>query len=50
MVFLIGSLVAMVTYYVKIINKSYIAIIIPSNDIIILLSLSDTEQLYNSIK
>ena len=49
MVFFTASLIAMVTCYVKIINKSYFAIIILSNNTI-LLSLSDTEQLYNAIK
>ena len=39
-----GQLVAMVTYFVKIINKSYLAIITLS------LSRSDTEWHYKSIK
>ena len=41
-----GSLVA---YYVKIINESYLALILLSNDTIIF-SLSDTQLSYNSIK
>ena len=48
-VFFTGSLVAMVTCYVKIIKESYLAIILLSNDTI-LWSLSDTELFYNSIK
>ena len=48
--FLTGSLVAMVTYCVKITNESYLAIIFLSNDTI-LLSLSDIlEFFYNAIK
>ena len=42
-------LIAMVTDYITIINKSYLAIILLSNDTI-LLSLSDTELFCNSIK
>ena len=48
-VFFTGSLVAMVTYYVKIIKESYLAVILLSSDTI-LLTLSDTELFYNSIK
>ena len=39
----------MVTDYIKLINKTYLAIICLS-DATILLSLSDTEWFYNSIK
>ena len=45
----IGFLVAMVTDYVKVITKTYLAIIRLSNDTM-LLSLSDTEWFYNAIK
>ena len=44
-----GFLVAMVTNYVKVITKTYLAIITLSNDTI-LLSLSDKEWFYNTIK
>ena len=45
----IGFLVAMVTDYVKVITKTYLTIILLSNDTM-LLSLSDTEWFYNAIK
>ena len=48
-VFFTVSLVAMVTDYIKIINKTYLAIIHLSNDTI-LLSLSVTEWFNNCIK
>ena len=44
-----GFLVAMVTDYVKVITKTYSAIITLSNDTM-LWSLSDTECFYNAIK
>ena len=47
--FFTGFLVAMVTDYVKIMNKTYLAIIHLSNDTI-LLSLTATEWFNNSIK
>ena len=49
MVFSSGFFVAMVTDYVKVITKIYLAIIPFSNDTI-LLSLSDTEWFYNATK
>ena len=49
MVFLRGFLVAMLTYYVTIVNVSCLAIIIISSDGISL-SLSATEWFYNYIK
>ena len=48
-VFFTGFLVAMVTDYVKVINRTNLAIILLSNDTI-LLSLSDTKWFYNPIK